>query len=332
MNRARAFTLVELLVVLAIVGILVSLALPAIQAAREASRKAQCCNNLKQVGIALQAYHDALRTLPSGYIFDPYAPVTTTGSSVGSGLGPTGMLRFDAPPPPSGVIFPQSPGWGWAALLLPYMEQASLSDQIDFGLAVEASRMASVRTHGLHYLTCPSDAETGVFPIFDELNAPLCHAATNSYVACFGAYGLINTDPDVGNGLFQRNSHIRFAQIADGLSQTVAVGERPALFAKAPWAGVITTGTVRTTPGAPVYTAVVELAPTMANRPGCQSSARQSLQRAVRFLFTAQGPRLLCAGRWIRAGIDRRPGLGRVSRPGHPSRRRLTGIAAGGRV
>jgi hypothetical protein len=91
----------------------------------------------------------------------------------------------------------------------------------------------------------------------------LCVAATNSYVACFGAYGLINTDPEQGSGLFQRNSRIRYAQIKDGLAQTIAVGERPALFAKAPWAGAMTTGTVRTTPGAPVYTAAVELAPTM---------------------------------------------------------------------
>ena len=226
MNRAKAFTLVELLVVLAIVAILVSLALPAVQAAREASRKAQCCNNLRQIGVALQAYHDALGTLPSGYIFDPYAPVTTA-PSVGSGLGKTCVRRFDAPPPPSGLVSPHSPGWGWAALLLPYMEQASLSDQIDFGLAVEDSRMASVRTFGLHYLTCPSDTDTGVYTVFDEVNAPLCRAATNSYVACFGAYGLINTDPDKGNGLFQRNSHIRLAQITDGLSQTAAVGNAP---------------------------------------------------------------------------------------------------------
>lgn len=271
MLRTRAFTFVELLVTLAIVAMMVSLALPAIQTARESSRRAQCSNHLKQVGVALHAFHDALRTLPSGYIFDPYAPVTAD-SAAGSGPGSPRARRFDAPPPPSGVIYPQSPGWGWAALLLPYMEQTSLSTQIDFGSLVESSHMARVRTHALPHLTCPTDTDTGVFTVLDELNVALCQAATNSYVACFGAYGLINTEPDVGNGLFQRNSHVRFAQISDGLSQTVAVGERPALFAKAPWAGVITGGTVRTTPGAPVHTAVVELAPIMAlaraaNRP-----------------------------------------------------------------
>ena len=75
--------------------------------------------------------------------------------------------------------------------------------------------------------------------------------------------GLINTDPDHGNGPFLRNSGIRYAEITDGLSRTMAVGERAAMFAKSPWAGVMTGGTVRTTPGAPVYIANVELAPTM---------------------------------------------------------------------
>jgi hypothetical protein len=120
-----------------------------------------------------------------------------------------------------------------------------------------------------------------VYTVFNELNAPLGQAATNSYAASFGsyrviqtvdpvtgkeeviAYGFINTDPDNGNGLFHRNSRIRYADIRDGLSQTLAVGERAAMFAKSPWSGVMTGGTVRTTPGAPVYTASVELAPTM---------------------------------------------------------------------
>ncbi len=88
-------------------------------------------------------------------------------------------------------------------------------------------------------------------------------ASTTSYVAVFGKYGLINLNPDDGNGTFQRNSRVRTPDIRDGLSQTMIVGERAALFTKAPWAGVMTGGTVHTTPGAPVYTSTIEEAPCM---------------------------------------------------------------------
>jgi prepilin-type processing-associated H-X9-DG protein len=102
-----------------------------------------------------------------------------------------------------------------------------------------------------------------VFVVLDENNNPLGQAATNSYTACFGALGLINTHPHLGNGLFQRNSHIRMAEITDGISNTIAVGERSSLFAASPWAGVMTGGTCRTSPGAAVYCAVTEKAPSM---------------------------------------------------------------------
>ncbi len=274
MRRSTAFTLVELLVVLAIIAILVALTLPAVQAAREASRKTQCRNNLRQLGVALHLYHDTYRTFPSGYIFSPSAPASPTTPPV-----PLSSHRFDAPPPTI-VIAPNGPGWGWAALLLPFLEQASLSREIDFGLPVEDPKSASVGTVELHYLNCPSDIESGVYTVFSERNSPLARVATNSYTACFGSYeviirvlpnkeeeitviGNINTDPDHGTGLFHRNSGIRYADMTDGLTQTIALGERAALFAKSPWCGVMTGGTIRTTPGAPVYTANVELAPAM---------------------------------------------------------------------
>ncbi len=279
MRRTAAFTLVELLVVLAIIAILFSLAMPAIQAARESARRTQCRNNLRQIGVALHLYHDTLRTLPAGYIFSrppappPAAPPAADKSSA---------RRFDAPPP-SVQMVPNGPGWGWAALLLPFMEQTSLAGEIDFHRAVEDPVNAAARIVPVPYLVCPSDTATGVFTVFDELNAPLGQVATNSYAASFGSYrvvkvpgvggapgrgevvegGLINTDPDHGNGLFLRNSGTRYADITDGLTQTLAIGERAAMFAKSPWAGVMTGGTVRTTPGAPVYAANVELAPTM---------------------------------------------------------------------
>lgn len=262
MTRLRAFTLVELLVVLAVIGILVALALPAIQAARESARKTHCRNNLRQLAVALQVYHDTHGSLPSGYIF-------TLRQTDAGGSAPTAApaaacqsRRFDAPPPIP-LILPNGPGWGWATLLLPYYEQSALSNSIDFNLAVEAAPNAEARISVIPTLVCPSDPDVGVYQVWDELNNPLAQVATNSYAACFGSYGLMNTDPETGNGLFQRNSRIQFRDITDGLSQTLAIGERAAWFAKTPWAGVMTGGTVRTTPGAPVYTAIVELSPAM---------------------------------------------------------------------
>ncbi len=280
MRRSTAFTLVELLVVLAIISILVALTLPAIQAARESARRTQCKNNLRQLGVALQLYHTSYRTLPAGYIYQPSAPPQGPApSSVSPGSKAT--RRFDAPPP-TPVLQPNGPGWGWAALLLPFLEQTALSSEIDFGRPVEDVTSTAARNVELSALQCPSDTSCGPFTVLNELHEPLVRAATNSYAASFGSYrvisrpvgpggreeftivgGLINTDPDTGNGLFTRNSGFRYADITDGLSQTMALGERPALFAKSPWSGVITGGTIRTTPGAPVYTANFELAPVM---------------------------------------------------------------------
>jgi prepilin-type N-terminal cleavage/methylation domain-containing protein len=260
MKGRRAFTLVELLVVIAIVGILAALIGPAIQAARESARKTGCCNNLKQLGTALHTYHDTHGRLPSGYIYDD--DQAGGGGGGGGVVPPSPVLRFDAPPPVL-VLQPNGPGWGWAALMLPFVEQRGLSDRIEFGLPVESTQNADIPPIPLWHLNCPSDTGTGEFTILDELDAPIATSATNSYAACFGSYGLMNTDPDHGNGLFQRNSRIRNADIRDGLTHTMAIGERCALFAKSPWAGVMTGGTVRTTPGAPVYTAIVELAPAM---------------------------------------------------------------------
>ena len=101
-TRRPAFTLVELLVVIAIIGILIALLLPAVQAAREAARRSQCTNNLKQIGLALHNYHDTHKSFP------------------------TGMVTFWPDPPGSHVT--DEPVWGWAALVLPFIEQKPLHD------------------------------------------------------------------------------------------------------------------------------------------------------------------------------------------------------------
>src|SRR3954465_15349455 len=102
--KKRGFTLVELLVVIAIIGVLVALLLPAVQAAREAARRTRCINNLKQIGLALHNYHDALGSLPMGY------------------------TAWPGPDPHA-----TAPGWGWAALVLPRLEQAAVYDAINIG-------------------------------------------------------------------------------------------------------------------------------------------------------------------------------------------------------
>ncbi|MFO0817655.1 MAG: DUF1559 domain-containing protein [Pirellulales bacterium] len=278
MKRGRpksGFTLVELLVVIAIIGVLVSILVPAVQAARESARVMSCKNNLKQLGLAAQLYHDTHGTFPPAYLAELAPTLIVPGvnsdgvKSVLSGSGLGGMTadqwkRFDAPPPAPQVIMPQTPGWGWAALLLPFMEGQTIHDQIDFNSPVEDPKHNAVRKLSIRQLNCPTDWHVGVYTILTEGNEPIVDAHTSSYTSNFGSYGLINQDPDTGNGMFQRNSGHRLASILDGTSQTILFGERGAMLAKAPWAGVVTGGTCRTTPGAPVYSAVVERSPVMA--------------------------------------------------------------------
>ncbi len=252
--RPSGFTLVEVLVVIAIIAVLISLVVPAVQRVREAANQTSCKNNLRQMGIALHCYHDTLGALPSGYVFD-----ATSGRSPPS--GPV-TRRVDRPPGRS-FFTPQYPGWGWAALLLPYIEQETLANQIDYHLPVEAPSARDARNHIQPLYVCPSDTHTGVFTVLTNLNKPLADAATNSYAACFGAGGLMATFPDDGNGVFYRNSHVKLTDIKDGTSTTMMIGERGAFFTQTPWAGVMTGGTARTTPGAPVYRTIVEPAPIM---------------------------------------------------------------------
>jgi prepilin-type processing-associated H-X9-DG protein len=145
--------------------------------------------------------------------------------------------------------------------LLPYLDQDVLARQINYAIAVEASQHDVIRTTRLSIFVCPSDRSTGVFMVLDPKNNPLAQAATTSYAACFGSGGDIGERPELSDGLFYRNSAVMAAQVTDGLSNTLAVGERGALFCQTPWAGAITGGTVRVTPGAPVDTTPIEEAP-----------------------------------------------------------------------
>jgi prepilin-type N-terminal cleavage/methylation domain-containing protein len=228
-----AFTLIELLVVIAIIGVLIALLLPAVQKVRESANRASCQNNLHQIGLALHAYHGDHGSFPPGYKWLPRAPDTPTQTN---------------------------PGWSWAAFLLPYLEQDNLHRQINFKSPVGDPTNESIRTVVLPMFVCPTDQHTGLFQI-QTTTGLYIDAATNSYAACFGGLVEIGDTPGCGNGLFYRNSRVRFADIGDGTSNTFAVGERAALFTQAPWAGAVSAGTARITPGAPVTSDAVEDAP-----------------------------------------------------------------------
>src|SRR5437868_1283016 len=147
----RGFTLIELLVVIAIVGVLCALVLPAIQAAREAARRVQCLNNLKQMGLALHAYHETLGSLPMGYVSLPSPDPLAT-----------------------------SPGWSWAAMILPRLEQTPLYDSANFDLAVEDPANHTTRSAAVNTYICPADRDSGVYTVMGEADQPIGRFHTNS--------------------------------------------------------------------------------------------------------------------------------------------------------
>src|SRR5262245_5143700 len=184
----RGFTLIELLVVMAIIDMLIALFLPAIQAAREAARRSQCQNNLKQLGLALHNYHDSLSVFPPGYIARDLSDPEDT-----------------------------APGWGWASMPLPDLGQSPMYSSCNFDLAIQHQANTTVGRQRLEVLMCPSDTKAGVFDVTDENDVVLgVQVATNSYAACFGSGGEIGEEPDLSNGMFFRNSKIRVREIIDG--------------------------------------------------------------------------------------------------------------------
>jgi prepilin-type N-terminal cleavage/methylation domain-containing protein len=208
----RGFTLVELLVVIAIIGILLALMLPAIQSARESSRRTHCSNNLKQMGIALHHYHDALGSFPPGYL---------------------------AAVPYNNADHDTSPGWGWSSLMLPYAEQLSLANKLDYGLPIEHPVNAAGIAVALPIYLCPSDAYPGAsFTVTDANGIALATVGPSSYAACVGGDESAADGP-TGLGVFYRNSRVRAADIRDGLSTTVMVGERAWSNANGTWVGAI---------------------------------------------------------------------------------------------
>jgi prepilin-type N-terminal cleavage/methylation domain-containing protein len=215
------FTLVELLVVIAIIGLLVGLLLPAVQSARESARRMQSQNNLKQIGLALLNYESALKTFPSGYV-----------SSVG---GPSmNAATLDA-----------APGWAWGTLLLPYMEQSALYNQLDMSLPCWHSRNAViVKTRVPGFLNPGAANYDGDTIVTDASNTTLARFARSHYVGNCGQdepWGYVPPVQDwrkLASGPLYRNSRVRIAEVTDGLSNTVFVGEHSTISDKT-WVGVV---------------------------------------------------------------------------------------------
>ncbi len=211
-RRRTAFTLVEILVTIAIIGILIALIIPAVQAARESARKTQCTNQLKQIGLALQNYHDVHKLLPINFGVGPYNG-TNTGAS-------------------------------WMALILPQLDQSVLHKRIKFGKPADDAQNRAVAETVIPTFLCPSAAcGTGLLGNRRDANGP---RAITCYKACLGSnwqWGNFapvtttagrnsgNTDGmDHCTGIICRGGDIapvstRITDVKDGTSTTFAVGE-----------------------------------------------------------------------------------------------------------
>ena len=244
--RSRGFTLVELLVVIAIIGVLIALLLPSVQAAREAARRSNCTNNLKQIGLALLGYESSRKALPCGYSYYTNAA---------------------------------APCWGWAVTILPFMEQQPLYDTLQprqrrlsalFNASATAADKALLQTTIPAY-RCPSDT-TPALNTLCNFGSGAYQVATANYVgnagsmAVSGTYAAPYYNVDCGGVLFgavdrdaapkpavmiagsppadpggsrleDGPSGLKLRSILDGLSKTASVGERSAFNYAAAWAG-----------------------------------------------------------------------------------------------
>ena len=188
MSRRRGFTLIELLVVIAIIAILIALLLPAVQQAREAARRSQCKNNLKQFGLAMHNYHDTHGMFPPGNV-----PSET--ASAGGGTG--------------------NPYYAYSAhaMLLPFIDQAPLYNRFDFNNTPLTGSNNTLRLSKLNAFLCPSDLEyTGTEP-------------GNNYVVSGGPSQWWKVAQSEQVGMFNYRRSVRFRDITDGSSNAIAASE-----------------------------------------------------------------------------------------------------------
>ncbi len=223
--RRRAFTLIECLVVIAIIGLLVALLVPAAQAARESARRAGCGNNLKQIGVALHGYLDATGSLPLGR--------SRTRDPLYAGANPPCTSRFH--------------DRSFLVAILPYLEQSAVYNAINQGKLITGVENTTVHAVAVGVFSCPSDPDASVrdmdpaaFADRGLKNPPGARfrMAFTSYSGCFGSFA-IDAYPEPtnscavapakvaqSNGAFNDLSPITLASVGDGLTNTIFAAEK----------------------------------------------------------------------------------------------------------
>ncbi|MDR1384481.1 MAG: DUF1559 domain-containing protein [Planctomycetaceae bacterium] len=220
-STRKAFTLIELLVVIAIIGVLMALLIPAIQAAREAARRTQCSNNIRQLALAVSTFENSMRSYPAGNsVLSEFLTGTSTGNDDESGNDQT-----DTPEDPDTnqtTIYDGS--MGWPVFILEYLEQTALYDKIDMeklaytfdggpGSGFEKAEDGDTANqfaaeHIPSVFVCPSVEQT-------------IPRNTQKDYSANGGHGKPEREPDNADGVFYCNSSTRPSDVRDGLSNTL---------------------------------------------------------------------------------------------------------------
>lgn len=218
MFSRKGFTLIELLVVIAIIGILVGLLFPAVQSVREAARRTQCMNNVRQVALALHNHESAHKIYPPGW--------TATNPNVA----------------------PATPGWGWSYHVLANVEANTIFEQINPSLPINDPTHTSKEffTTVIPVFQCASDPAPNVVNLYDHIehhHGGVHHdeellGGRSNYSGVFGSTE-IEASPFSGNGMFFGNSRIRQRDVLDGCSNTLMLGERRNDFGTLSWMGAL---------------------------------------------------------------------------------------------